>query len=109
MYKCGNLIICLAFLCSVSSQAGAPAIFPPVTFPLGYGGHRRQQPQHPQLHVLKQDGQSLALHHITSLWPQLDACSHLCRPATVGFRLNGSVISMGVFARESVHLKMLLQ
>lgn len=42
-------------------------------------------------------------HRITPQRPQLDACSHLCLPATVGFRLEKSmsVISMGVFAWES--------
>lgn len=43
--------------CSVFSQAGAPSVFPPITFPLGHGGHGRQQPQHPQLNVLEQDGE----------------------------------------------------
>lgn len=44
-------------LCSVLAQAGAPPIFPPVAVSLSDGGHGRQQHQHPQLHVLEQNGQ----------------------------------------------------
>lgn len=46
---------------SVSAQTRTPAIFPPVTFLLSHGGHRRQQP--PQLHILEQDGETLTPCH----------------------------------------------
>lgn len=64
--------------CSVFSQAGAPSVFPPVTFPLGHGGHGRQQPQHPQLNVLEQDGEFKGRLSV-------DACPDLCLPATLGY------------------------
>lgn len=53
-------------LCSVLAQAGAPAIFPPVAIPLSDGGHGRQQHQHPQLHVLKQNGQFTSLTFVST-------------------------------------------
>lgn len=56
----------LLTLCSVLAQAGAPPIFPPVAIPLGDGGHGRQQPQHPQLHVLKQNGQFTSLTFVST-------------------------------------------
>lgn len=45
------------FLRSVSSQARTPTVLPPIALPLSHGGHRRQQHQHAQLHVLKQNGE----------------------------------------------------
>lgn len=89
-YKCLCMGVCilttsLYSCCSVFSQAGAPSVFPPITFPLGHGGHGRQQPQHPQLNVLEQDGEfkgRLPVSHFP-----VDACPDLCLlPVTLGFQ-----------------------
>lgn len=57
--KCTKLpfVLLLCSFCSVLTQTGAPAVFSPVTFPLGDGRHGRQH-QHPQLNVLQQTGAS---------------------------------------------------
>lgn len=43
--------------CSVLSQAGAAAIFAPVSLPVGYGGDGRQHHRYTRLHDAQQDGQ----------------------------------------------------